>query len=84
MRRGPARARVQAIAKAARGALDEPFPDVASGLAVQLAGRLVRELLRGITAEGTTVVVATHDRSLVALADRVVTIEDGHVVRTPG
>src|SRR5262245_1680723 len=42
-------------------------------------GREVAGLVRGLTAAGTTVVMATHDRSLAALADRVVTIEDGRL-----
>lgn len=43
--------------------------------------RDVADVIRGLTAAGTTVVLATHDRSLATLADRVVTIEDGRLAR---
>jgi putative ABC transport system ATP-binding protein len=39
----------------------------------------VVELIRAAAARGTTVVMATHDASLAAVADRVVTIEDGRL-----
>jgi len=39
----------------------------------------VVELIRAAAARGTTVVMATHDSSLAAVADRVVTIEDGRL-----
>ncbi|MDA8310481.1 MAG: ABC transporter ATP-binding protein [Actinomycetota bacterium] len=33
--------------------------------------------------EGTTIVMVTHDRSVAAAADRIVTLERGHIVATP-
>ena len=43
-------------------------------------GREIVNLLRGATARGTTVIIATHDTTLAADADRVVTIQDGRLV----
>jgi putative ABC transport system ATP-binding protein len=39
--------------------------------------RLLRTLVH---AEGVTALVATHDRALMDVADRVLTISDGHLV----
>lgn len=43
-------------------------------------GQEVGKLLRNAATRGTTVIVATHDASLAAVADRVVTIQDRRVV----
>ncbi len=44
-------------------------------------GRAVMELLRAVVhSEGVTALVATHDPTLIALADRVLELRDGHVV----
>ena len=43
----------------------------------------VVELIRAAAARGTTVVMASHDSSLAAVADRVVTIEDGRLAEKP-
>jgi putative ABC transport system ATP-binding protein len=42
-------------------------------------GRSVLELFRRLTAQGTTVVLATHERDIGGLADRVVELVDGRV-----
>jgi putative ABC transport system ATP-binding protein len=44
--------------------------------------REVVELIRAAAMRGTTVVMASHDASLAAAADRVVTIEDGRLADT--
>jgi putative ABC transport system ATP-binding protein len=46
-------------------------------------GREIVNLLREATAGGTTVIMATHDATLAAAADRAVTIADGRLVLTP-
>jgi ABC-type ATPase involved in cell division len=47
----------------------------------ELARRSLARVLDRLRAQGCSVVVATHDRDLVAeIADRVVSIEDGIVV----
>lgn len=44
-------------------------------------GRSVMELLRAVVhSEGVTALVATHDPQLLALADRVLELRDGHIV----
>jgi putative ABC transport system ATP-binding protein len=73
-----------AIARAAAGApplllADEPTAalDAVAGLEVTL---LLTELCRE---RGATVVVVTHDNRIFHLADRIVHIEDGHMVASP-
>lgn len=57
---------------------DEPTGQLDSETALT-----VMALLRGIVdGEGTAVLVATHDPTLIALADRVLRIEDGHLLAT--
>jgi putative ABC transport system ATP-binding protein len=53
---------------------DEP-----TGSLDQESGAVVFDLLAGLVANGTTVVVITHDEHLAARADRVVTMLDGRV-----
>ncbi|WP_406271746.1 ABC transporter ATP-binding protein [Actinacidiphila glaucinigra] len=46
-------------------------------------GRAVMELLRAVVhSEGVTALVATHDPQLLALADRVLELRDGHILTT--
>lgn len=55
---------------------DEP-----TGNLDQATGRAVLDLFRRLAAQGTTVVIATHERDIASLADRVVHLADGRVVR---
>ena len=55
---------------------DEPTGNLDS-----TTGRAVLDLLRALAAQGTTVVVATHERDIARLASRVVELADGRVVR---
>ena len=42
----------------------------------------IMEIFKEINAEGTTIVMATHDKEIVdAMGKRVIAIEDGHIVR---
>jgi putative ABC transport system ATP-binding protein len=54
---------------------DEPTGQLDSQTGEQIM-RLLRELVRG---EGVTALIATHDRALMEVADRVLTITDGHL-----
>jgi putative ABC transport system ATP-binding protein len=54
---------------------DEPTGQLDSETGREMAG-----LIRAATGAGTTVILATHDPALAALADRVVRIEDGRLV----
>jgi putative ABC transport system ATP-binding protein len=42
----------------------------------------VLTLFRGMASEGTTVVIATHERDIARLIDRSVELADGHLIRT--
>jgi putative ABC transport system ATP-binding protein len=53
---------------------DEPTGNLDS-----TTGRAVLDLFRRLTAQGTTVLVATHERDIGGLADRVVELVDGRV-----
>ena len=59
--------------------LDEPT----NGLDPQ-GIREMRDLLLGLNAAGTTVVLATHDRDLAAAASRRIELHDGVVVHDSG
>lgn len=54
---------------------DEPTAE----LDAEAAGALV-EIMRGLVGRGATLVVASHDATVVAAADRVVQLQDGRVV----
>ena len=54
---------------------DEPT----GNLDTQTAGSVL-ELLAGLTRSGTTVLMVTHERDMASVADRIVTLADGHVV----
>jgi putative ABC transport system ATP-binding protein len=59
---------------------DEPTGQLDSG-----TGQAVMNLLRGIVrSEGLTAVIATHDPSLLDIADRVVELRDGRVIDGAG
>jgi putative ABC transport system ATP-binding protein len=59
---------------------DEPTGQLDSG-----TGQAVMSLLRAIVrSEGLTAVIATHDPSLLDIADRVVELRDGRIVDGPG
>ena len=56
------------------------FADEPTGSLDSLTGERVMELLVGLTrAEGTTVVLVTHEARVAAYADRMVLVRDGHV-----
>lgn len=58
---------------------DEP-----TGALDQANGHIAFKLLRALTADGTTVVLITHDLTLAAAADRVVAMLDGQIERGAG
>ncbi len=71
-----------AIARALANQPELLVADEPTGQLDSLTGRAVMELLRRLVDEhAVTVVVATHDPALVDLADRVVEMGDGAVVR---
>jgi putative ABC transport system ATP-binding protein len=66
----------------ARALANEPpvvVADEPTGNLDSATGRTVLDLFRRLTAQGTTVLVATHERDIASVADRVVELVDGRV-----
>jgi putative ABC transport system ATP-binding protein len=59
---------------------DEPT----SQLDLETGRQIMELLLTVVRTEGITALVATHDEALVDLADKVISLEDGAVVRVEG
>ncbi|MFI5981890.1 ABC transporter ATP-binding protein [Streptomyces sp. NPDC051555] len=68
-----------AIARALIGRPALLLADEPTGALDSVSGTAVVELLRALNADGTTVVVITHDRELAASFPRRVALQDGHV-----
>ena len=67
-----------AIARALAGHAEVLLADEPTGQLDSQTGHQVMALLRGITHDqGITTIVATHDRTLISAADRVLTLQDG-------
>jgi putative ABC transport system ATP-binding protein len=67
-----------AIARALAGNAEVLLADEPTGQLDSQTGHQVMALLRGITHDrGITTIVATHDRTLISVADRVLTLQDG-------
>jgi putative ABC transport system ATP-binding protein len=67
-----------AIARALAGNAQVLLADEPTGQLDSQTGHQVMALLRGITHDqGITTIVATHDRTLISAADRVLTLQDG-------
>jgi putative ABC transport system ATP-binding protein len=72
-----------AIARALANRPTLLLADEPTGQLDSATGRQIMRLLRTLVhAEGVTALVATHDRALMDVADRVLTISDGHLVRS--
>lgn len=70
-----------AVARALAASPSLLLADEPTGQLDSATGQAVMQLLRRVVAsEGVTVVVATHDRSLIDVADAVVELSDGHLV----
>lgn len=66
-----------------QAALGDPVLILADEPTAQLdpeAASIIREMIRALTAKGSTLVVASHDPSLVGAADEVVTLRNGRRV----
>ncbi len=67
----------------ARALVNEPeivFADEPTGNLDSKAGAEVMDLFKKLNSEGSTVVLITHDIEIAAIADRVITIKDGHLI----
>ena len=69
-----------AIARAVAGYPDVVFADEPTGNLDSVAGGQIIDLLVGLTADGTAVVVVTHDPAVAAAMDRRVVMQDGRII----
>lgn len=68
------------IARALANSPSVILADEPTGALDSRTGREVLDILRSLHAAGNTVVLITHDNSIAATAERVIRLEDGHVV----
>ena len=47
-------------------------------------GKSVLDVIRAATGSGTAILLATHDKAVVEVADRVLVMEDGQLAETTG
>jgi putative ABC transport system ATP-binding protein len=73
-----------AIARAVAGHPDVVFADEPTGNLDSVAGGQIIDLLVGLAADGTAVVVVTHDPAVAAAMDRRVVMQDGRIVADDG
>lgn len=74
-----------AIARALVASPEVIFADEPTAALDHDSGLLVVKMLKRLGAErGTTTVMVTHDNRILDLADRIVTLEDGRIVRDTG
>ncbi|MEH1100061.1 ABC transporter ATP-binding protein [Micromonospora sp. CPCC 205561] len=72
-----------AVARALANEPDLLIADEPTGQLDSETGRSIMDLLRAVVhARGMTALVATHDPALIDLADRVLTLRDGHLLPT--
>ena len=69
-----------AIARAIATASPIIMADEPTGALDSRTGRQVLDILRGLHSLGTTVILITHDNGIAAKAERVVRLQDGHIV----
>jgi putative ABC transport system ATP-binding protein len=69
-----------AIARAVAGHPDVVFADEPTGNLDSVAGGQIIDLLAGLAADGTAVVVVTHDAAVAAAMDRRVVMQDGRII----
>jgi len=72
-----------AIARAIAGYADVVLADEPTGALDSVNSMAVFEVLRSISNSGKTVIMATHNRELAALCDRIVEMKDGSVLSSP-
>ena len=73
-----------AIARAVAGHPDVVLADEPTGNLDSAAGQQIIDLLAGLAADGTAIVVVTHDPAVAAAMDRRVVMQDGRIVADDG
>jgi len=73
-----------AIARAVAGHPDVILADEPTGNLDSVAGGQIIDLLAGLAADGTAIVVVTHDPAVAAVMDRHVIMQDGRIVADDG
>jgi len=73
-----------AIARAVAGHPDVVLADEPTGNLDSVAGGQIIDLLAGLAADGTAVVVITHDPAVAAAMDRRVVMRDGRIIADDG
>ena len=73
-----------AIARAVAGHPDVVLADEPTGNLDSAAGGQIIDLLAGLAADGTAVVVITHDPAVAAAMDRRVVMRDGRIIADDG
>ena len=69
-----------AIARAIAARPPIIMADEPTGALDSKTGRQVLEILHSLHADGTTIILITHDNGIAATADRIVRLSDGHIV----
>ncbi len=67
----------------ARAIVNSPLMILADEPTGQLdseTGKQIMDLLKALNKKGVSVIVVTHDQSVAAMAERVITVSDGHIV----
>ena len=74
-----------AVARALVGNPDVVFADEPTAALDRESGMNVVKMLKKLgAARGTTTVMVTHDNRILEMADRIVTLEDGRIVKDTG
>ena len=73
-----------AIARAVAGRPDVVLADEPTGNLDSAAGEQIIDLLAGLAADGTAIVVVTHDPAVAAAMDRRVVMRDGRIIADDG
>jgi putative ABC transport system ATP-binding protein len=71
----------------ARALINEPsiiFADEPTGNLDTKSGTEIRAMLKDLHEEGKTLVMVTHDPRMADIAERVITFEDGHILKDTG
>ena len=69
-----------AIARAIVAGTQLVLADEPTGALDKNTGKAIMEILKGLKESGKTILVVTHDPMVASYSDRIVYIEDGHII----